>query len=254
MKINLKSKKIRAAVFAVLLVIAVASAGILASHGRAVKDKPALFETDEKYACGIDVSSHNGEIDWQTVSENVDFAIIRAGYRGYGNGKLVADSRVEENLENALKAGMKIGVYFYSQAITEGEAREEADFVLELIKGYDIALPVFIDFEYAHGEDGELTGRLFESGITKTQASEIINAFCSRINENGKYAGVYSSSSMLNFDIASSKLNDNAYIWVADYNKTVTYLGSYDIWQYNKHGSCPGVNSKYVDVNYWFVK
>ena len=254
MKMNLKSRKSRVAGFAVLLVIAVACAGVLASHAGAAKDKPVLFETDEKYVCGIDVSSHNGEIDWQAVSENVDFAVIRAGYRGYGNGKLVADTALEDNLENSLKAGMKIGVYFYSQAITKNEAREEADFVLKLIKGYNIELPVFIDFEYAHGENGELTGRLFESGITKTQASEIINAFCSRINEAGKYAGVYSSSSMLNFDIASSKLNDNTYIWVADYNKAVTYLGSYDIWQYNKHGSCPGVNSKYVDVNYWFVK
>ena len=253
MKMNLKSRKSRVAVFAVLLVIAVACAGVLASHAGAAKDKPVLFETDEKYVCGIDVSSHNGEIDWQAVSENVDFAVIRAGYRGYGNGKLVADTALEDNLENSLKAGMKIGVYFYSQAITKNEAREEADFVLKLIKGYNIELPVFIDFEYAHGENGELTGRLFESGITKTQASEIINAFCSRINEAGKYAGVYSSSSMLNFDIASSKLNDNAYIWVADYNDKVTYKGDWDVWQYTEQGELNSIGSRFVDMDYWYL-
>lgn len=253
MKIDLKSRKTRlfisgaAALTVVLIIIALFSAD------RTPKDKPQFFNSDEKYVCGIDVSSHNGEIDWQAVSASADFAIIRAGYRGYGNGKLVADSRLEENLKGAEEAGLPAGVYFYSQAVTEGEAREEADFVLDLIDGYDVELPVFIDFEYAHGENGELTGRLFESGLTKTQASDIINAFCEKINRHGKYAGVYSSSSMLNFDIASSKIDENAYIWVADYNKAVTYLGSYDIWQYSKYGSCDGVNSKYVDVNYWFV-
>lgn len=253
MRINIKSKKARLIISAAAVITAVLIIIALISSHRAAEDKPPFFKTDEEYVCGIDVSSHNGEIDWQTVAKSTDFAIIRAGYRGYGNGRLVADSRLEENLKGAAEAGIPVGVYFYSQAITENEAKEEADFVLDLIEGCSIALPVFIDFEYAHGENGELTGRLFESGLTKTQASDIINAFCERINRGGKYAGVYSSSSMLNFDIASSKINENAYIWVADYNKAVTYLGSYDIWQYNKYGSCEGVNSKYVDVNYWFV-
>lgn len=235
-----------------LLVIAAAIIITLASN-RAPADKPALFETEAEYVSGIDISSHNGEIEWDKVAENTDFAIIRAGYRGYGSGEIAEDKLFKENIKAAEKENIPIGVYFYSQAITEAEAQEEADFVLQALKKYDIALPVFIDFEYAHDENGELTGRLYTADLSKKEAANIINAFCSRINEGGKYAGVYSSSSIFNFNIASSHINKNAYIWVADYNEAVTYLGKYDIWQYTKHGSCAGVNSKYVDANYWFI-
>lgn len=247
------SKKLKAALTSVALIIiaALCAAAIFSAHSSA--QKPALFETDEKYVEGIDVSSHNGDIDWEKVAGSVDFAVIRAGYRGYGTGEIVEDQKLKQNLEGAESAGIPVGVYFYSQAVNVSEAREEADFVLDLIKGYDVDLPVFIDFEYAHGSGGELTGRLYEENLSSSEAADIINAFCEKIVRAGKYAGVYSSSSMFNLHISTSKLKDNLYIWVADYNGTVTYLGAYDIWQYTKSGSCSGVNSKSVDLNYWFV-
>ena len=159
----------------------------------------------------------------------------------------------EDNIKSANKAKIPAGVYFYSQALTPEEAVEEAKFVLDAIDGYNVDLPVFIDFEYAHGSDGELTGRLYEAKLSSAQSAEIINAFCKKIRDGGYYSGVYSSSSILNFSVKTSSLDDEIYVWVADYNKTVSYLGAYDIWQYSKKGQCDGVNSKYVDVNYWFT-
>lgn len=252
--LRLKNKKKAKLLFssAVLIIIAILIAVILFAN-REVTDKPVLFETDAEYVEGIDLSSHNGQIDWQSVASNTDFAIIRTGYRGYGTGEIVADSFFEENAQAANDAGIPVGVYFYSQAVTPDEAREEAKFVLDKIRGYNIDLPVFIDFEYAHGSDGELTGRLYEVGLSSAEAAEIINAFCSTITRNGRYAGVYSSSSMFNLHIDTSKIDNNLYIWVADYNEAVTYLGAYDIWQYTKSGTCEGVNSRSVDLNYWFI-
>ncbi len=216
--------------------------------------KPALFETDTEYVQGIDVSSHNGDIDWETVAQNTDFVIIRAGYRGYASGEITADSNFEQNIKGATEAGIRTGVYFYSQATTEEEAREEAEFTLKAISGYDVSLPIFIDYEYANGTDGELTGRLYEADLSSADAAKIINAFCGRISRRGKHSGLYASSSVLNKNIKTSALDKSTYIWVADYNKTVTYLGSYDLWQHTKHGSCEGINSKYVDENRWFIK
>ncbi|MCD7871882.1 MAG: glycoside hydrolase family 25 protein [Clostridiales bacterium] len=258
---NTKSKKkteikkqTKSRILATVLLIVIAAAIIITLiTSRNSSGKPDLFDTNEKYVSGIDISGHNGNIDWQTVAQNTDFAIIRAGYRGYGSGDIEADGNFEENLKEATDAGIPVGVYFYSQALNENEAIEEAKFVLDLIGDYNVDLPVFIDYEYAHGSGGELTGRLYEANISRTDAAKIINAFCGEIEKNGFYCGVYSSSSIFMLDIKVSEINKNAYIWVADYNKSITYLGTYDIWQYTKQGSCDGINSKYVDLNYWFI-
>ena len=216
--------------------------------------KSDFFNSNEKFVSGIDVSQHNGEIEWDKVSKDTDFAIIRAGYRGYGNGDIVEDSRARENLKNATKEDIHTGVYFYSQATTPEEAKEEAEFVLDLIKPYDVDLPVFIDFEYPYDADGKHTGRLYNAELSGKEAADIINAFCRKIIAEGYSAGVYSSSSVYNFDIKTAAVDKDVFIWVADYNSAVTYLGRYDIWQYTKSGSCDGVNSKYVDRNRWYLK
>ena len=236
-----------------LLLITGILCAIIAGAHESTK-KPVLFETSEKTVKGIDVSSHNGEIDWNTVAQNTDFVIIRVGYRGYGTGKITQDANFEQNIKGATDAGIRTGVYFYSQATTEQEAREEAEFTLKAIANYNISLPVFIDFEYAHGSNGELTGRLYDANLSSAEAAKIINAFCGRVSRRGKFSGVYANSSVLNKSIKTSALNKDAYIWVADYNKAVTYLGSYDLWQHTKKGSCNGISSKYVDENIWFVK
>lgn len=252
-KKEIKTKMIFSFVLVLALIIT-AFVIYIVSTKNDVKDKPQFFTSENEYVSGIDVSHHNGEIDWKTVSENNDFAIIRAGYRGYSEGKINEDTYFKENIKGAKKAGIPIGVYFYSQATTVEEAKEEASYVLSLIRGHNVSLPIFIDYEYAFNKDGMHDGRLFNAKLTSAEATEIINAFCDKINKGGHYAGLYASSSVLNNDIKTSKLNKNIYIWVADYNKSVKYRGDYDIWQYTKTGSSEGVNSKYTDLNYWYIK
>ena len=249
-KLNNKSIIILASLAVLLIIITIIAISVS-------NKKPVMtdfFNTNKKYVSGIDVSQHNGKIEWDKVADATDFAIIRAGYRGYGNGALGEDTRYKENLKNARKENMHIGIYFYSQATTVDEAEEEADFVLDLIKHYDFDLPVFFDFEYPTDSNGKLTGRLYNANLSGKESAEIINAFCRKIMNAGYNAGLYASSSVLNFNIKSSALDEELFIWVADYNAKVTYLGDYDIWQYAKDGKCDGVNSKYVDLNKWYIR
>lgn len=246
-------KRRRTFFLCLLIIIGIVSAAILHSDAPST-DKPALLSGEGDYLQGIDVSSHNQDIDWKTVAGATDFAILRCGYRGYGNGEIVEDELFAHNVSEADAAGIPYGVYFYSQAVTEEEAREEAAFTLELLGRHKPDLPIFIDFEYAYDKDGNHTGRLFEAQLSAKDAAKIINAFCDEINAAGFYAGVYSSSSVLTFDVRTAALNKNLYVWVADYNETVKYPGNYDLWQYSKHGKCDGINSKFVDVNRWLLK
>ena len=247
-RLNKKSLILTGVCAAILLIICIVTAG---SHNSS--DKPQFFNGSGEYGEGIDVSKHNGDIDWKQVADAVDFAIIRVGYRGYGTGEIGEDENYAENLKGANKAKIPVGVYFYSQATTVEEAIEEAQLAIDLIKPYKIKLPVFIDFEYPLDSDKKRTGRLAEADLSGKEAAEIINAFCRRVKTAGYYAGVYASSSILNFEIKTSDLDKDIYIWVADYNERVTYLGHYDLWQYTKSGSCDGVNSKYTDRNYWYI-
>lgn len=252
-KKEIKTKVILAIALVIALIISIIIIYVVSSKND-VEDKPQFFTSENEYVSGIDVSHHNGEIDWKTVAKNNDFVIIRTGYRGYTEGKIVEDTYFKENIKGAEKADIPIGVYFYSQATTVEEAREEASYVLSLIKGKDVSLPVFIDYEYAFNKDGMHDGRLFNANLTPAEATEIINAFCEKINKGGHYAGLYASSSILSNNIKTSKLNKNIYIWVADYNEYVKYQGDYDIWQYTKTGSSEGVSSRYTDLNYWYIK
>lgn len=248
-KLNRKSKRLIIVCAAILLIIVISSV-----IGKALSsDRPNFFNTKAEYVEGIDVSRYNGDIEWDKVADAVDFAIIRVGYRGYGSGEIGEDANYAVNLEGANKERIPVGVYFYSQATTPEEAEEEAQFVLELIEPYKITLPVFMDFEYALDSDKNRTGRLSDADLSGKEAAELINAFCKTVMDEGYYAGVYASSSVLNFEIKTSDLDKDIYIWVADYNERVTYLGSYDLWQHTKSGSCDGVNSKYVDRNYWYI-
>jgi len=231
-----------------IIIIAVILASVTAKSGSPLKG-------NKEYANGIDISAHNGEIDWQTVAENTEFAIIRAGYRGYGaEGKLSEDKYFKQNMEGAVKAGLPVGVYFYTQAVTAQEAEEEAQFVAALLKGYNLELPVFIDFEYPNDADGSPIGRMHNARLTKKQATENILVFCEYMQKAGYKAGVYSSSHLYTLQLLANDFDRDICIWVADYNSSMKYAGRYDIWQYSKNGACPGVNSKYCDVNRWYAK
>lgn len=211
-----------------------------------------LLSLGKETAYGVDVSHHNGNISWNELGKNVDFAIIRVGYRGYANGEVCLDRKAKRNLRASNRAGVPIGVYFYTQAVTPEEAVEEAEFAIDVVKRFDISLPIFIDFEYASSK-GHTTGRLYNARLDSKENVEIINAFCKTVRDAGYQSGVYASSYMYRDKFKMKDLDDEIYIWVADYNEKVTYKGNYHLWQFSDKGKVKGINKK-VDENYWYIK
>lgn len=190
---------------------------------------------------GIDVSKWNGDIDWDRVkSAGVEFAIIRAGYRGSVSGSLVEDPYFETNMRGAAASGLPVGVYFFTQAVNEVEAVEEASAVLRLIQEYQIDYPIFIDTESAGG-DGRADGLDVE---TRTLVCE---AFCRTIVNAGYKAGVYGSRNWYNNYLETKRL-ENYHIWLAEYRSVPIYQGYYQMWQYSSKGRIDGIEGN-VDMN-----
>lgn len=248
MKTKTKNKTKKLALICVAIVLMLAILLLVAFIPKHAK----LYNFDKDVSVGIDVSEHNRSIEWDKVKNDADFAFIRVGYRGYSKGSLSLDEYCQENLIGANKNDVPIGVYFYSQAITADEAREEAEMVLDAIKGYKIDLPIVLDYEYAYDENGEESGRLFDAHLSKKQSTKIINEFCQTVEKAGYIPGVYASTYLYYQAIDTKRLPKSTVVWVADYNDEISYIGKYNIWQYTKHGKCDGVNSKYVDMNYWY--
>ena len=193
-------------------------------------------------ARGIDVSKYQGNIDWNAVAaDGITFAIIRVGYRGYGSGALVEDSTFRRNIQGATAAGLKVGVYFYSQAINEAEAVEEASMVISLCQGYGLPLGVYYDTEKVAGD----TGRA--DGISAAERTACAVAFCETIRNAGYSAGVYSYASW--FYNSLNYANISKYkIWIAQYRDSLDFNYRYDIWQYTSTGKVNGVPGG-VDMN-----
>lgn len=188
---------------------------------------------------GIDVSKWNGTIDWtQVKASGVDYVIIRCGYRGSSKGALIEDPKYKANIEGATNAGLKVGVYFFSQAIDEVEAVQEASMVLSLVKNYKISYPIFLDVEPSGGR---------ADNISKETRTAVCKAFCQTIQNSGYTAGVYANKTWLTNKIDTSQLGSYK-IWLAQYAAAPTYTGRYEIWQYKDSGSVPGI-SGHVDLN-----
>lgn len=198
---------------------------------------------------GIDVSYYQGNIDWKKVKNSgVEFVIIRVGYRGYGSaGTLVEDPKFKTYLDGATKAGLKVGVYFYTQAITTAEAKAEAKFVLDRIKGYSLQMPVYYDIESVDYD----TGRLDSAGLSKSQKTALCTAFCDTIIKSGYSAGVYANYTWLNYYIDGAGLGKKYPIWLAHYTSNTNYDQRMDMWQYSGSGTVSGI-SAYTDVNVWY--
>lgn len=193
---------------------------------------------------GIDVSSHQGIIDWPAVKEaGVEFAIIRVGYRGYNSGTIHPDERAAQNLADAKAAGLKIGAYFFSQALTEQEAIEEARFALKMLEGVKLDLPLVYDWEYVS-----------ESARTGSMGSEMlmacIHAFCGEVAKAGYDPMVY-----FNQDLAKNLLDLTALteypFWLAMYDDRMTFPYKIRFWQYSDEGSVAGIEGN-VDLNLYF--
>lgn len=198
-------------------------------------------ERENAVALGIDVSKWNGRIDWEVVkAEGVDFAIIRCGYRGSSSGWLIEDPYFYENLEGAKKAGIQVGVYFFTQATDLVEAVEEASMVVSLLGDATLDYPVFIDTEGAGGN-----GRA--DNLDPETRTAVVNAFCQTVRNAGLEAGVYASRNWYLNNLNVEGLNEPK-IWLAEYRQTPQYEGRYDMWQYTSSGSVAGIEGR-VDLN-----
>lgn len=198
-------------------------------------------ERENAVQLGIDVSKWNGGIDWEIVkAEGVDFAIIRCGYRGSTSGWLIEDPYFFKNLEGARKAGIKVGVYFFTQAVDLVEAVEEASMVVTLLGDTKLDYPVFIDTEGAGGN-----GRA--DNLDPGTRTAVVNAFCRTIENAGLTAGVYASRNWYLNNLNRDEFNDQK-IWLAEYRQTPEYDGAYDMWQYTSSGAVAGIEGR-VDLN-----
>ena len=195
---------------------------------------------------GIDVSKHQGNIDWTKVAaDGVEFAFIRVGLRGYGTeGKLVEDEYFEQNVKGALQAGIKVGVYFYSQAITDEELLEEANLVLEKVKPYNIELPIVFDVEKVSGGKGRA------NELSVEERTRLTALFCQTIQDAGYKPMIYHNMEMgtLMLDLGQLEQYDK---WFAYYNDDLYYPYAYKVWQYSEKGAVDGINEE-VDLNIWF--
>ena len=195
---------------------------------------------------GIDVSKHQGNIDWTRVAaDGVEFAFIRVGLRGYGTeGKLVEDETFEQNIKGALQAGLKVGVYFYSQAITDAELLEEANLVLEKVKPYNVELPIVYDVEKVSGGKGRA------NDLSVEERTRLTALFCQTIQDAGYKPMIYHNMEMstLMLDLGQLEQYDK---WFAYYNDDLYYPYAYKVWQYSEKGAVDGINEE-VDLNLWF--
>ena len=201
----------------------------------------------------IDVSSNQGKIDWQAVADaGVEAAIIRIGYRGRNSGKVYEDDWYEYNLREARKAGLIVGAYFYSQAITVEEAVEEARFLLKRIRGYHVTLPVAIDYEYeSMSVYGDLSGRLYEAGLTPREATDVVLAFCREI-ENAQYDPmIYANKDMFTNSLIVGELDGKYRIWLAAYSLETKYRREYAFWQCTNSGVVSGIKG-HVCLDFWY--
>ena len=189
---------------------------------------------------GIDVSKWNGSIDWNAVrNSGVTFVIIRCGYRGSSTGALIKDQKFDSYIAGAEAAGLNVGLYVFSQAITEREAVEEASMAVTLASGHRISMPIFIDTEKASG------GRA--NGLSAGERTQIMKAFCETVKSSGYTPGIYASKSWFENQLNMGELNQYR-IWLAQYASQATYGGKYDMWQYTSKGSVSGISGN-VDMN-----
>ena len=192
---------------------------------------------------GIDVSKVQSSINWQKVKNaGINFVIIRCGYRGYGSGVLVQDPMFASHITGAKAAGLRVGIYFFSQAVSEAEAVEEASMAVKLARQYGINMPIAIDSEYANGGAGRA------DGLSKSARTDITIAFCNTVANAGYKPMVYASKSWFSDHLDVSRFPSSYRIWVAHYAKTCGYTGRYDIWQNTSKGSVDGVKGN-VDMN-----
>jgi GH25 family lysozyme M1 (1,4-beta-N-acetylmuramidase) len=219
-------------------------------HG-AVSSTASLRFSNYNTRKGIDVSHWQGTIDWTSVANSgVQFAVIKATGRGCytsSSGSLYTDAMFATNIKGAINAGIPVGVYCFSAAITEQEAIDEANYTCDKLQGYNISLPVFIDYEYT-------TGYRMNNGASVATRTKIIDAFCRTVAARGYTPGIYASDSLLKTNVDGVTLAKSYTMWVASYSSAIHYYtGIYDMWQYSCTGSVDGISrGSSTDLDYWY--
>lgn len=195
---------------------------------------------------GVDISKYQEYIDFNKVKKaGIDFCMVRVGARGYGTGQLVLDEYFHENMKRATDAGLALGVYFFSQAITEEEAIEEANMVLKEIEPYNVTYPVAFDMEYIENDKARV------EQLTKKEKTAIAIAFLDTIEAAGYTPIVYGKKEWLIQKIDLTKLEDYD-IWLAQYEDIPEYPYKFSMWQYSNQGTVDGISGK-VDLNISFI-
>ena len=220
---------------------------VWAPDGFSADSRGRMQYSGGKYLTGIDVSEHQYDIDWEKVAaDGIDFAMIRVGYRGSTAGQIYTDEYFEKNIAGATAAGLKVGVYFYSQAINAEEAAEEAAFVLNAIRPYKVTFPVVFDWEIVGGSDA----RTYT--VSRAVLCESAKTFCRAVEDAGYDAMIYFTQYLGYRKYILRQLSDYEF-WYAEYEAKPRIVFNFDMWQYSSTGSVNGIDGD-VDLNIYFRK
>ena len=200
---------------------------------------------DGESVTGIDISSYQGDVDFEAVkASGVDFVMVRLCYRGYETGRIVFDKYGQQNIEGALAAGLEVGVYFFSQAITPEEAEEEAYFILSAVKDYPLTMPVVYDWEPVSDPDAR-TANMDRETLTKC-----CKAFLETVEAAGRRPMLYFNRRQAQYHMDISFLKEYDF-WLAAYTDRMDFPYKISMWQYTHEGSVPGIEGN-VDINVYF--
>ncbi len=192
---------------------------------------------------GVDVSSHQQDVDWEQVAEaGVEFAMVRIGYRGTTSGGTYYDEYADANLRGASAAGLKVGAYFFSQAVSPQEAQEEAETCISFLKDYDLDMPVVFDWEYV-SEDART------ANVDTVTLIASAKAFCQTMEEAGYEPMIYFNPDLASTRLDLRQLTDYPF-WLAMYTDQMNYPHQVDMWQYTANGNVPGIAGD-ADLNLW---
>ncbi|SEF69174.1 glycoside hydrolase family 25 protein [Lachnospira multipara] len=210
-----------------------------------IDDKTGYYSyEDDKYesVAGVDLSVYQGDVDFSKVKNaGFDYCMLRVGYRTYGGGVVTADANFETYVSDALKNDLDVGVYFFTSAISTAEAKEEAQFVLDAIKPYNITYPVVVDVEEI------VSGTSRQESLSVEELTEIVKIFCETIEDAGYDVMIYSNLKGFIANVNLEELEDYDK-WFANYDTTPYYPYKFTMWQYSQSGSVDGIDGD-VDLD-----
>ncbi|MBP5607334.1 MAG: glycoside hydrolase family 25 protein [Lachnospiraceae bacterium] len=220
------------------------------SEGQIVKDEDGtmhyMVDGVDKGIPMIDVSEFQGVIDWNKVAASgIKYAMIRAGFRGYGSGKLVEDKYIDDNIRGAAAAGIKFGVYFFSEAVTEEEAREEARVCIDHLAGYTPDLPIVLDVEHIGYDEARA------DALDQKTRTDVALAFVDEVKKAGYKPMLYTGLLVYFHYLDQSRISDLP-LWYAFYSEYLYFPYKIKCWQYTDSATVPGINGK-CDMSLWFV-